>query len=59
MSEFDPSFLGILRCPRSGEALNREGDLLRTESGSFEYPVRDGVCVLLAENDGECRQNED
>jgi SAM-dependent methyltransferase len=35
--------LPLLRCPRSGLVLRREGDVLRSTDGRFEYPIEAGV----------------
>jgi SAM-dependent methyltransferase len=37
-----------LRCPATGVRLRREGAVLRTEDGAREYPIVDGVPVLIA-----------
>ena len=37
-----------LRCPATGARLRREGAVLRTEDGAREYPIVDGVPVLIA-----------
>ncbi|MDO5722954.1 MAG: hypothetical protein Q4P33_00945 [Flaviflexus sp.] len=37
----------VLRCPKTGERLIRQGDYLVTESRTWRYPIRSGVPVLL------------
>ncbi len=41
----DGALLALLRCPVTGEPLERDGDRLRTPSGRA-YPVVDGIAVL-------------
>jgi uncharacterized protein YbaR (Trm112 family) len=49
----DTDFIGILRCPKTGQRLHwMEGSLVSTD-GRFSYSVRNGVCVLLEEEAGE------
>lgn len=38
----------VLRCPKTGERLIRDGEFLRTESvPGWRYPIRSGVPILL------------
>jgi SAM-dependent methyltransferase len=37
-----------LRCPASGAHLVRQGAVLRTDDGAHEYPIVDGVPILIA-----------
>lgn len=41
--------MSILRCPRTGEALSRKGDVLVSQHNGhkFEYPIMDGTPVLI------------
>jgi uncharacterized protein YbaR (Trm112 family) len=45
----------VLRCPRTGQKLRREGDGLVIESGQFAYRIADGIPVLLPEEAVEAR----
>ena len=49
------SLLEVLRCPRTGQKLRREGDGLVIESGQFAYRIADGIPVLLPEEAVEAR----
>lgn len=42
-------YLEFLRCPRTGQTLERIGDALVNADRAWAYPIRAGVCVLLAE----------
>lgn len=39
--------LGVVRCPRTGQRLRRDGDRLVTVDDSLWYRVEDGIPVLL------------
>ena len=41
-------WLGVLRCPVTGERLRREGQELVSEVSGVRYPMREGLAVLLA-----------
>jgi uncharacterized protein YbaR (Trm112 family) len=41
--------LTILRCPITRSPLRQEGDWLIAEVGGLQYPVRDGIPVMLPE----------
>jgi hypothetical protein len=50
----DPDLLSILRCPLTRSKLHQEGDFLVAEVGGLQYPIRDGIPVMLAD---EARQS--
>jgi uncharacterized protein YbaR (Trm112 family) len=46
----DMEFLaGVLRCPRTGQALHEEGGRLVSADGAWAYRIEDGIPVLLPE----------
>jgi uncharacterized protein YbaR (Trm112 family) len=45
----DPELLEILRCPITRSRLRQQGDFLVAETGGLEYPVREGIPVMLPE----------
>ena len=45
----DPELLEILRCPITRGRLRQEGDFLIGEVGGLQYPVREGIPVMLPE----------
>ena len=47
----DPELLEILRCPLTRSRLRAEGDFLIAEIGGLAYPVRDGIPVMLNEEE--------
>lgn len=48
-SELSPALLELLRCPESGEPLQRQGDALVSASGKQSYPLHGGAIPLFAE----------
>lgn len=42
----DDALLAIVRCPVTGERLERAGDVLKTASGRA-YRIQDGIAVLV------------
>ncbi len=51
--------LPVLRCPATGEPLEAAGGVLVNESRTFEYPVVDGIPVLLPHDAGSPFRVED
>jgi uncharacterized protein YbaR (Trm112 family) len=47
--QIDAELLEILRCPVTRSRLRQQGDVLIAEVGGLEFPVRDGIPVMLAE----------
>lgn len=45
----DPDLLSILRCPLTRSKLHQEGEFLVAEVGGLQYPIRDGIPVMLVE----------
>ncbi len=43
------TLLELVRCPRTGQRLRREGERLVTEDGRLAYRIEKGIPVLLAE----------
>lgn len=41
--------LEVVRCPRTGRELRKEGDRLLTADGALSYRIEDGIPVLLPE----------
>lgn len=48
-ASIDPHVLNILRCPLTRSKLRLEGEFLVAEVGGLQYPLRDGIPVLLVE----------
>lgn len=44
---FDETLLTLLRCPTTGSALTRHGQVLRADDETYEYPLIEGVPWLL------------
>jgi len=51
--------LPLLRCPETGEPLEVEGETLVNQSRTFEYPMVDGIPVLLPHDAGSPFRVED
>jgi uncharacterized protein YbaR (Trm112 family) len=41
--------LHLLRCPITKSPLRRVNDTLESACGSYRYPIRNGIAVLLAD----------
>ncbi|MEQ9454925.1 MAG: hypothetical protein RLN76_10090 [Phycisphaeraceae bacterium] len=41
-------WLGVLRCPATGERLRREGEVLVSEVSGVRYAMEGGLMMLLA-----------
>jgi len=46
-------FLDILACPACGGSIRREGQRLHCETCLRQYPIVDGIPVMLVEPQGE------
>jgi uncharacterized protein len=45
----DPELLSMLVCPLTRSRLRQEGDFLVAEVGGLQYPVKEGIPVMLIE----------